>query len=121
MKYISVKLTRSETESVQRDMPPWEIPVLQMVHGPEKVEIVGEKDVSDQEYPEAAMEFDRLSRRYSDDPATNVFHVAAVYGQPPFGVNKLAEEIERARKAEVAGSKKSATTSRTQSITPIDA
>lgn len=100
MKYVSVKLTRSETESVQRDMPRWEVPVLQMVHGPEKVEIVGEKDVPEQEYPGAVEEFDRLSRRYGADPSNDVFYVAAVYGQPPFGVDKLAEGIEKARSAE---------------------
>lgn len=99
MKYVSVKLTRSETESVQRDMPRWEIPVLQMVHGPEKVEILGEKDVPDQEYPDAMQEFDRLSRRYGAEPGSEIFHVAAVYGQPPFGVTKLEEEIDKARKA----------------------
>jgi len=118
MKYVSVQLIRSETESVQRDMPPWEVAVLQMVHGPEKVKVVGEKDVPDQDYPDAYQEFDRLSQRYGADTKSDVYFVAAVYGQPPFGVTKLAEEIERAKKADKVPRR--ATASTAQSVAAID-
>ncbi len=98
MKLASVIVARSETESAQINVPQWEVPVLQMVHGPEKISLVGEMEDADRPFPSASEEFERLSQRYGADNKTDVYHVAAVYGQPPFGLTKLEEEINRVRK-----------------------
>ena len=98
MKLATVIVVRSETESAQVNVPQWEVPVLQMVHGPEKISLVGEMEDKDRPFPNAQEEFERLSQRYGADTKTDVHHVAAVYGQPPFGLAKLDEEINRVRK-----------------------
>lgn len=102
MQHVTVKLTRSETESVQLGMPAWEVPVLQMVHGPERVEILEKVEYLDREYPDANSEFDRLQKRYKVDMDTGTPFVVMVYGHPASGIPKLEELIAKARRAEEA-------------------
>lgn len=120
MRRLNVRLTRSENESAQLAIPAWEIPVLQAVHGPEKVEVDEDSETFDElPYPNAGQEFDRLSRRYKEDIQSGVLFVAAIYGQPPLGLNKLAEAIAAEKSKEV----KPATAAKRRAVTepsPID-
>jgi len=80
----------SETHTQRVEVPRWEIPVLQVIHGNDVV-VVGQKIVK-RAIPEPADEFQRLANRYGpkneDIPA-----VAAIYGNFGPGTTALRNEI----------------------------
>lgn len=80
----------SEVHSQRVEVPRWEIPVLQVIHGNDIV-VVGQKIV-ERAIPEPSAEFQRLADRYGpkneDTPA-----VAAVYGNYGPGTQALRREI----------------------------
>lgn len=106
MRLVNVKVSRSEHESTIIQVPSWEIPVLQTVHDPEKIEVQGEVDVPDRDYPDAGAEFDRLQRRYREDIKTEQYFVNMVYGQGSVGVNALRQAIELDRSERAKPTKK---------------
>lgn len=97
LKHIIVDIRRSETTTVRKDYPTWEIPVLKAVHGEDNVTEVGDRLV-DRNPPEAADEFQRLAERYrrsrSEDGSLALPYVALVYGQ--MGVQRLEAAIRAA-------------------------
>ncbi len=97
-KYVRVQIRKSETTSVTKEVPPWEVAVLAAVNGGDCVVELGETPV-DRALPDPSAEYDRLALKYKVDTATGVAYVAAVYGAGRRGVVQLAQEIERARAA----------------------
>ena len=88
--YDIAEIRISEVHTQQVEVPRWEIPVLQVIHGND-VKVVGQKIVK-RAIPEPADEFSRLASRYGpkneDTPA-----VAAVYGNFGPGTQALRREI----------------------------
>jgi len=99
MLVTKVLITLSECNSVERDFPVWEVPLLMQIHGEGKV-VPGANHVTDAEYPDATAEYQRFSQRYKDDVEAGQDHVALVYGQGPLGIQRLQDAIDSARKAE---------------------
>lgn len=94
IKYVSVKIPRSELCTIQEDVPAWEVPILQALH--DQATVVG-ATTREVETPEAADEYARLEQRYprsvTDDGSIGMPVVAAVYGQHAPGVANLARTI----------------------------
>ena len=80
----------SEVHTARVEVPRWEVPVLQVIHGND-IKVVGQK-VVERAVPQPAVEFQRLADRYGpkneDLPA-----VAAVYGNYGPGTQALRNEI----------------------------
>lgn len=95
MRRFQLSIQRSELLTIPDSVGEWEIPVMQLVHGAEAVSIGGfTKDPSP--YPAAAVEYERLERRYGENPATGVSRVAEVYGPSPGGIRNLFQAIKDA-------------------------
>lgn len=103
-KVLKVKVRRSPQHVQHVEVPAWELPVLQAVHGA-GVTVEGERFLA-RELPDADTEFSRLSRRYKHpESSPEAPYVSQVYGAFGPGVMKLRDEIARAApKAEEAGS-----------------
>lgn len=99
MRFVKVLVERSEHLSIPVILGEWEVPILQMIHGVEKVKLSGEFIDLDRELPSAEAEFDRLSNRYGADVKTEQPFVSMVYGQPPMGTNGLAAAIAKSQLA----------------------
>jgi hypothetical protein len=56
----------------------------------------------DRPYPDAGVEYDRLTKRYGADPQTGVPAVAAIYGNARSGIIALGKAIEAAEAEEQA-------------------
>lgn len=95
MRRFQVSIQRSELCTLADSVGEWEIPILQLVHGAEAVAI-GEFKKDSRAYPAAAPEFERLERRYGENPATGVSRVAEVYGPSPGGIRILFQAIKDA-------------------------
>jgi hypothetical protein len=95
MRRFQVTIQRSELCSLTELVGEWEIPILQLVHGAEAVAI-GNFTKDAQSYPAPAVEFERLERRYRENPATGVPRVAEVYGPSPGGIRVLFQAIKDA-------------------------
>lgn len=95
MRRFNVSIQRSELLTIPDQVGEWEIPILQLVHGPEAVAIsTSVKDANS--YPAASVEYERLERRYGENPATGTSRVAEVYGPAPGGVRILHQAIKEA-------------------------
>jgi hypothetical protein len=92
IKHNKVRVRLSELHTKTRAFPPWEIPVLQAVHGDDAVKVVGNVDI-DSELPDPALEYERLAERYPNP--TGPTYVAQVYGSQGPGIARLAEAMER--------------------------
>lgn len=99
MRYVDVLIERDERLSIPRQVPSWEIPVLQLVHGEEKIIVKGDINVPQRDYPAASDEFNRLVQRYGEDVATETPYVVMVYGQGPRGTQALEEAIKKDRES----------------------
>ena len=97
MQFVKVLVERSEHLAIPVILGEWEIPILQMIHGAEKVILTGEVVKVDRELPSVDVEFDRLARRYGSDVKTEQPFVAMVYGQPPMGTNGLASAMAKSQ------------------------
>jgi hypothetical protein len=94
---VRVQIRKNEAFTVECAVPPWEVPILNAVHGPDNVKEVGHKLI-DRALPEPQDEFDRLNNRYKrsrdENGAISTPYVHMVYGQ--LGVQKLADAIKAA-------------------------
>lgn len=95
--YTKVLINRSEATKIQVEVPPWELPILEIVNGRENCEVVGTRMVP-RELPDAVSEYDRLVQRYARRDEGNS-PVAAVYGISTLGVNALDRAINQAAAA----------------------
>lgn len=100
MRYVELRVERNEHLMIARAVPPWEVPVLQLIHGEEKVVVTGEIWVDDRELPDAGAELDRMSTRYGIHAPTETAFAVMVYGQAPKGIETLEAAIEQERVAE---------------------
>lgn len=94
MKHLEVLIERDERLSIPKVVPAWVVPVLGIIHSPEKVNVVRELDV-EREAPNAELEFDRLEKCYGGPP-NGAPWVTEIYGQPPRGVRELQRAIDEA-------------------------
>lgn len=108
MRYERVEVKRDTQTTYVRDVPLWEIPLLEFIFedGNVKrtrtfVEVAGE-------YPDAALEFQRLAQAYGSDPKSDVPHVAAVFGEAARGVRELRKLIDEAKAADAAAKPRAA-------------
>lgn len=99
IRFKKASIRHNELSTLHVDVPAWELPVLQAVHGGSVVE-TGEFLV-DRDPPSAADEFERLTNRYKEAPGedgsiSKLPFVAAVYGQFNIGVTALTAAIREA-------------------------
>lgn len=99
MRFVSVRVDRSEHHKPVIDIGEWEIPMLQYEYQPEKVEVL-EVKVDTRPYPEAQDEYARLSSRYGEDVESGQPKVAIVFGQGMMGITALARLIEETQRRE---------------------
>lgn len=97
IKYVKVKVIRSELHAVIDSYPEWEIPILEAMH--QAVERIGEV-VHNVDTPDAEGEFERLKNRYgrseNEDGSRGIPYVASIYGQHGAGIQALRRAIEAA-------------------------
>lgn len=97
IKYLKVKVIRSELHQVVDNYPEWEVPILEAMH--QAVERLGEI-VQNVDTPNAEDEFERLKNRYgrseNDDGTKGIPYVASIYGQHGIGITTLRRAIEQA-------------------------
>jgi hypothetical protein len=97
LKHVTVDIRRNENTTIRGSYPAWEVPILQVVHGADNVQIIQDKLVN-RTPPEAKDEFDRLDQRYrrsrDESGAQSTPYVHMVYGE--LGVAKLAAAIAAA-------------------------
>ncbi len=93
---VRVEIRKNECSTLNGAYPAWELPILEAVHGPDKVVVVGEKLI-DRDAPEPRDEFTRLNTRYkrgrNEDGSQGTPFVHMVYGQLG-GEKKLADAIQ---------------------------
>ncbi len=133
MRYERIKVKRDTNTVYVREVPEWEVPVIEFIFEEGNIERTGTfvdvtsqyhgqtiragdetKTVRDEAgYPvDAAKEFQRLAAAYGADQKSGVPHVASVYGQASAGVRALARAIADAKAAEAEAKPKSAGRSR---------
>jgi len=95
-----VEIQISECTTIQRTVPVWELPVLQVVHPKSSLREISDTLV-DRKPPNADTEFARLAKRYhsgkpEDGSPDEVSFVAKVYGAYGIGNAALARAISEA-------------------------
>jgi hypothetical protein len=98
MRYAVVRLTRSEAQERVSEFRPWEVDILSMIHGPESVEVVGEKD-DGKPYPDAESEYERLVAKYKSPEGSNTSYAQMVYGVGAAKLAKVLRDAERDAKS----------------------
>ena len=105
MQYVKVLIKRDTNTTYNTSVPAWEVPVLEFIFEDGNIQLTAEvEDVPARDYPDAAFEFDRLTRAYGADPQSGVAYVASVYGQASAGVRALAKAIAEAKADEADAS-----------------
>lgn len=94
MKFLICDVRISELLTKQVSCVPWEVPILEALHGG-NVKIVGEEEI-DRDPPSPGDEYLRLTNRYRGNKEEETAIVAQVYGSHQAGVNKLREEMRAA-------------------------
>jgi hypothetical protein len=102
MRYEIVQVTRDLHTKYSRAFPPWEIAVLEHLFEDGNVLRTGEYETirDDRGYPDARVEFARLSKVYGKNPENGVEYVAEVFGQSRAGIHLLEQQIEMARQVD---------------------
>lgn len=99
IKHAEVELRQNETTTIRMLLPLWEVPVLEAVHGSNKVTVLAEKLVV-RNKPDASTEFERLANRYRESRNDEGFkgpkYVTMVYGDFSTGVRNLGNAIDAA-------------------------
>lgn len=99
MRYVIVQVTRSEASERVSEFRPWEVPILQQIHGESLVQVLGEKDYDKIPYPDAQAELERLESRYKSPEGSNQSYVAMVFGLGINGLGRAIKDAEREAKA----------------------
>jgi hypothetical protein len=97
--YARVSVERSEHTKQIVDVPTWEVPVLEMVHGADYVKVIGKRSVRRAKH-DAQDEYNRLVGKYRTSEENGQPIAAFVYGGGTIGVQKLAEEIAKVPEVE---------------------
>jgi hypothetical protein len=93
MRRLKVSLTKNELLRQELDCLPWELPLMQLVHGENNVQELGEEYDDGQPLPSAETEYARLDARYGIDRDSKQRRIASVYGLGAAGVKKLAKAM----------------------------
>ena len=97
MRYVKVKITRDTHTTYNREMPPWEVAVLEEIFDAGNIEVLDGSVQVDRPYPEVHAEFDRLARAYGADTQSGTPYVVAAYGTGGAGPRALAKAIADAK------------------------
>jgi hypothetical protein len=108
LRYERVKVTRDTNTVHNREVPPWEIPMLEHLFGDEgNVVRTGEfvtptpgKLINQGDYPSAKIELKRLIDAYKGDPKSGIPYAISVYGNGRQGERALQKLIDEAREAD---------------------
>ena len=96
MKFKRYKIIRDTNTVYNRPVAPWELPVLELVFDEGNVQETDQVDPTEQTAPDPAVEFDRLTRAYGEDPQTHVPYASIVYGSGNRAVANLKRAIKEA-------------------------
>jgi hypothetical protein len=97
MRFLTVNITHSPMAVYAVEVAPWEVPVLEAVHGQDETVVVDDKDYPRRALPDNVQgEYDRLALKYKKNEGDQTF-VSLVYGAGSRGVAALAAEIEKER------------------------
>ncbi len=99
MRHIMCEVRRSEISSIATKVLPWDIPVLEFLHGVENVIVHGECD-EHRVIDGPQQEFTRMENAYGRDPETNQSYVSQVYGNGGIGIAKLAQFMDEQGKGD---------------------
>lgn len=91
MRRIMVRVTLSELSSQTNAYPPWELPILELVHGGQLRQLGVMRD--DEPVPSPEAEFERLKRRFGLVKGTDRTRAEQAYGEGMLGVQRLAEAM----------------------------
>lgn len=89
MRYTICDVRVSELLTKQVSIPPWEVAVLQAIHG-DNVKVVGEEEI-DRDPPSPQDEYQRLVNKYRGNKEDAQSVAALVYGPFDAGVSKIME------------------------------
>jgi hypothetical protein len=92
MRRVICNVRHNELLTQKQDYPPWELPILRLIHK-DQVEELETIQTADP-VPDPGIEFERLQRRYGFDKETHQPRVEIVYGSAPLGVQRLAEAMK---------------------------
>lgn len=79
MRMVKILVVRDERLSIPCVLGAWEIPILQLIHGHEKVEVQDDYVRVSRDPPDAFAEFERLEKRYGEDEKTGDSWVSKAY------------------------------------------
>ena len=100
MRLVEVRVERDERLAVPTSIPPWELPILEAIHGAEKV--VEIRRWSDgRRYPSPQGEYERLVKRYGVHVESDTAWAIRVYGEGQKAVRDLASAMKDAAIEEV--------------------
>lgn len=97
MRYVKVTVKKihpmPNLSAIVDQVAPWEVPVLEAVHGPENVEPVmgGDEDLYWIPIPDMTVEWERMTNRYRRDEETGSSFVELAYGTGRIGQAALAK------------------------------
>lgn len=96
MRFTKVEVTRSPMSKIVTDVLPWEIKILQLVHGNDNIVVLGTV-VADSADIEPNTEYERLVRKYAKNAdAGGVPFAALAYGPDPTELAKvIATELSK--------------------------
>jgi hypothetical protein len=104
MRYERVKVTRDTNTVHSREVPPWEVPMLEHLFDEGNVVRTGEyvtptpgKLINQGEYPNAKPELNRLIDAYKSDPKSGIPYAISVYGNGKGGERALQKLIDEAK------------------------
>jgi hypothetical protein len=112
MRYERVKIARDTNTVHSRDVPPWEIPLIEFLFDEGNVTRTGVfvtptegKLINKGEYPDAKTELNRLIDAYKQDPKTGIPYAISVYGNGRTGERMLQKLIDEAKDDEAEDAK----------------
>ena len=104
MRYERVKVTRDTNTVHSREVPPWEIPLLEHLFDEGNVVRTGEyvtptpgKLINQGGYPSAKVEMNRLIDAYKSDPKSGIPYAILTFGNGGAGERALQKLIDDAK------------------------
>jgi hypothetical protein len=116
MRYERVKITRDTNTVHSRDVPPWEIPLIEFLFDEGNVVrtdefvVPTEGKLINKGYPEAKTELNRLIDAYKSDPKSGIPYAISVYGNGKAGERALQKLIDDAKEQDEAAAHEAAPT-----------
>jgi hypothetical protein len=114
LRYERVKIIRDSNTVHSREVPPWEIPLLEFLFAEGNIVPTGEFVVPTQgklinhDYPSGKTELSRLVEAYKSDPKSGVPYAISVYGNGLTGERMLQKLIDEAKSEDKAAAKQKA-------------